>query len=511
MVENDTVNLKPMHPELPNSLQELKDLLTEVDDLRSSGALLHWDQATYMPSGGAAARGRQLATLSRLAHEKFTSPRIGELLEELRPYEEEAGYESDDASLIRVARRQYDKAVRIPAAFEAKFSAHTTEIYEAWTKARPANDFSLVRPLMEKSLDMSRELASFFPYEHIADPLIDFSDGGMKTTAIRELFASLRAELVPLVETVTSQPLADDSMLLGNFPESRQEHFVHEVVRAVGYDFERGRMDKTHHPFMTKFSLGDVRITNRSRPDDATELLFGALHETGHALYEQGIARHLEGTPLAEGTSSGVHESQSRLWENLVGRSKPFWDHFYPRLQQAFPDQFNSVPVENFLAAINRVTRSIIRTDADELTYNLHVMIRFDLELEMLEGKLLVADLPQAWRARYQSDLGISPENDANGPLQDVHWFSGTIGGAFQGYTIGNILSAQFFAAARRDLGDLDGQFTRGEFGPLRDWLTQNMYCHGSKFTADEVVQRATGEPLTTAPYLAYLRNKFLI
>lgn len=507
---NDTVNSVPMSPELPNSLQELKELLTEVDDLRSAGALLHWDQATYMPSGGAPARGRQLATLSRLAHEKFTSPRLGELLEELRPYEAEAGYESDEASLIRVARRQYEKSVRIPAAFEAKFSAHTTEIYDAWTTARPTNSFSMVRPLLEKSLDMSRELAAFFPYEHIADPLIDFSDSGVKTVAVRELFAALRAELVPLVEAVTAQPPADESMLLGHFPENRQEGFVHEVVRAVGYDFERGRMDKTHHPFMTKFSLGDVRITNRSRPDDATELLFGALHEAGHALYEQGINRQYEGTPLAEGTSSGVHESQSRLWENLVGRSRPFWDHFYPRLQHAFPEQFAAVPVEKFLAAINRVSRSLIRTDADELTYNLHVMIRFDLELEMLEGKLAVADLPEAWRARYQSDLGIAPENDANGPLQDVHWFSGTIGGAFQGYTLGNILSAQFFAAARREIGDLDAQFARGEFTPLREWLTQNVYRHGSKFTADEVVLKATGEPLTTAPYLAYLRNKFL-
>jgi carboxypeptidase Taq len=500
-----------MRPELKTCLEELKTRLIEVDDLRAAGALLHWDQATYMPGGGASARARQLATLSSLAHEKFTSPRLGELLEELRPLEQEGEYEDDDVSLLRVTRRQYLKAIRIPAAFEAKFSAHSAKIYETWTHARPANDFATIRPLLEKSLDMSRELASFFPHEHIADPLIDFSDGGMKTESIRELFASLRAELVPLVEQVTSQPPLDHSFLTGDFPETSQEDFVRDVIGAVGYDFERGRMDKTHHPFMTKFSLGDVRITNRSRRDDITELLFGGLHEAGHALYEQGISQRFEATPLADGTSSGVHESQSRLWENLVGRSRAFWEGFYPRLQNTFPSQFGHVSCEQFYRAINRVSRSLIRTDADELTYNLHVMIRFDLELEMLEGKLAIADLPEAWRARYQSDLGIAPKNDANGPLQDVHWYSGTVGGAFQGYTLGNVLSAQFYAAASREIGDLESCIARGEFAPLREWLTNNIYQHGSKFTADEIVVRATGGPLATEPYLNYLKAKFLV
>lgn len=498
-----------MRPELKTCLDELKTRVTEIDDLRSAGALLHWDQATYMPSGGAAARARQLATLSSLAHEKFTSPRLGELLEELRPVEIEGDYDSDDVSLVRVTRRQYLKAIQIPAAFEARFSAHTAKIYEAWTHARPSNDFASVRPLLEISLEMSRELASFFPHEHIADPLIDFSDGGMKANTIRELFANLRADLVPLLEQVAAQPPVDDSILKGDFPEHLQDEFVREVVTAVGYDFERGRVDKTHHPFMTKFSLGDVRITNRSRREDLTELLFGGLHEAGHALYEQGIARHLEATPLADGTSSGVHESQSRLWENLVGRSRAFWTYFYPRLQTVFPQQFGNVSCEQFYRAINRVSRSLIRTDADELTYNLHVMIRFDLELEMLEGRLAIADLPEAWRTRYKSDLGVASDNNADGVLQDVHWFSGAIGGAFQGYTLGNILSAQFFAAANRAIPQLETQFSSGEFAPLRGWLTDNIYHHGSKFTADEVVLRATGEPLSTKFYMNYLREKF--
>lgn len=495
----------------PPAFLELKAHLCEVDDLRAAGALLHWDQATFMPPGGAEARGRQISTLSKLAHEKFTAPRLGELLAELKTPENEADFSSDEAALIRVTRRQYERATRIPAAFEAKFSAHCAQVYEVWTRARPDNDFASIAPLLEKSLDLSRELAGFFPYERIADPLIDFSDEGMKADSVAQLFSQLRAQLVPLVEEVLAQPAPDTSFLHGWWDEPRQEAFSLAVVEAVGYDFSRGRIDKTHHPFMTKFSLGDVRITNRIRGDEPTELLFGSLHEAGHALYEQGIARGFEGTPLADGTSSGVHESQSRLWENLVGRSTAFWSHFYPRFQAEFPSQLGAVSLESFVAAINRVSRSLVRTDADELTYNLHVMIRFDLEMELLEGRLSVRDLPEAWRARYRSDLGMASETDSNGVLQDVHWFSGTVGGAFQGYTLGNILSAQFFQAARRDLGDLEAQFERGEFAPLREWLTREIYQHGAKFTASEITRRATGNDLTIEPYLAYLRGKFLI
>ncbi len=496
--------------QFPPAFFELKDRLAEVDDLRAAGALLHWDQATYMPSGGAPARGRQISTLSKLAHEKFTSPEVGALLESLQEMESAADFAGDEASLLRVTRRQYGRATKIPAAFEAKFSAHCAQVYEAWTRARPDNDFASVAPLLEKSLDLSRELASFFPYERIADPLIDFSDEGMRADSVAKLFGELRAQLVPMVEEVTSKPAPETRFLHGLWDENNQENFSRAVVEAVGYDFERGRMDKTHHPFMTKFSLGDVRITNRARADEPTELLFGSLHEAGHALYEQGIAQHLEATPLADGTSSGVHESQSRLWENLVGRSKPFWTHFYPRFQHQFRSQLSGVSMEQFLAAINQVSRSLIRTDADEMTYNLHVMIRFDLEMDLLENRLSVQDLPDAWRARYQSDLGVSSPTDSDGVLQDVHWFSGTIGGAFQGYTLGNILSAQFFEAARADVGDLDAQFARGEFAPLREWLTREIYQHGSKFTANEITVRATGRELTLEPYLAYLRGKFL-
>jgi carboxypeptidase Taq len=491
-------------------LEELKKRLAEVNDLRSAAAVLEWDQMTYMPPGGADARGRQMATLERLAHQKFTHPTIGRMLAELRSYEGSLAYDSDEAALIRVTRRDYERAVKVPPSFVAKFSAHKAATYEAWVKARPANDFSAVRPLLERTLDYSRELANYFPgYDHVADPLIDFADYGMKAATVSALFAELRGQLVPIVKAITSQPLTDDACLHHQFPEAQQLAFGAEVVKRLGYDFERGRQDKTHHPFQTTFSLGDVRITTRVKENDLGDALFSTIHEAGHAMYEQGIRRELEGTPLAQGTSSGVHESQSRLWENIVGRGRAFWQFFYPKLQAAFPSQLGNVSLDAFYRAINKVERSLIRTDADEVTYNLHVMIRFDLELQLLEGKLSVRDLPEAWRERYQTDLGIAPPDDRDGILQDVHWFGLQIGGVFQGYTLGNILSAQFYDAALKAHPEIPDQIARGEFATLHGWLEENIYQHGSKFTANEIVKRATGQELTIEPYIRYLRTKY--
>ena len=491
-------------------LRELKILLTEVNDLESAGAVLQWDQETYMPTGGAPARGRQMATLARLAHEKFTSPIIGKLLDQLRRHEESLPADSDDASLIRVTRRDYERAVKVPAEFVGKLSEHTAATYQAWTQARPANDFAAVRPLLEQTLDLRRQLADFFPgYEHIADPLIDYADFGMTAQTIRQVFGELRQELVPLVQSITAQPVADDACLRQHFPEQEQLAFGATVIKRFGYDFERGRQDKTHHPFMTKFSLGDVRITTRCREDDLGEALFSTLHEAGHALYEQGIRADFEATPLAGGTSSGVHESQSRTWENLVGRSRGFWEFFYPKLQVAFPEQLQRVSLDSFYRAINRVQRSLIRTDADEVTYNLHVMIRFDLELQLLEGQLAVKDLPAAWHARYQSDLGLCAPDDRDGVLQDVHWYGGVIGGNFQCYTLGNILSAQFYESATNARPEIEAEISAGKFEALHDWLKENIYQHGRKFTAAELVQQATGQAMTIAPYVRYLRRKY--
>ncbi|MDH5507514.1 MAG: carboxypeptidase M32 [Anaerolineae bacterium] len=490
--------------------QELKTLLLEVDDLNSAASLLSWDQSTYMPPGGAAARGRQLATLARIAQEKFIDPSVGKLLDTLQTYGEGQPYDSDDASLIRLARRQYDKMVKVPPEFFAKLYAHITEGYQVWTKARPNNDFKAVQELLEKTLDYSREYSNYFPgYDHIADPLIDHSDYGMKAITVKNLFSQLREKLVPLVNAISEKTPPDVNCLFQYYPEADQLSFGLEIIELFGFDFNRGRQDKTHHPFMTKFSLGDVRITTRTKENDLTEALFGTLHEAGHAMYELGINQDYEGTPLARGASSGVHESQSRLWENIVGRSHGFWTHFYPKLQSVFPTQLSKITLEEFYKAINKVERSLIRIDADEVTYNLHVMIRFDLELDLLEGKLSIKDLPEAWHARYQSDLGLRAPSDIDGVLQDVHWFAGLIGGAFQGYTLGNVMGALFYDAAITAHPTIQDEIQNGQFHSLHTWLKNNIYTHGSKFTANELIERITGGPLTIDPYIHYLQTKY--
>lgn len=495
---------------MKEKFERLKTLLREVSDIESASAVLYWDQSTYMPPGGAAARGRQRATLDRIAHEKLTAPVIGELLEALRPFEAEHPYDSDEAALLRATRREYEKATRVPSRLVAERSAHAAASYAAWVKARPANDFAAVRPYLEKTVDLSRRLADCFPgYDHVADPLIDFVDRGMKTETIRALFADLRAELTPLVHAITRHPPADDRCLHRYYPEAAQLAFGQQIIERFGYDFQRGRCDKTAHPYMTQFSPGDVRITTRVDEHDLSQALFSILHESGHALYEQGINPAYEATTLGGGVSAGVHESQSRLWENQVGRSRGFWEHHYPLLQRAFPGTLDDVCLDRFYRAINKVQRSLIRTDADEVTYNLHVMLRFDLELDLLEGKLAVRDLPEAWRDRFEADFGVPVPDDRDGVLQDVHWFGGLVGGAFQGYTLGNLLSAQCFRLATAAHPDLPAQMARGQFATLRDWLREHIYVHGSKYTAPELIERVTGGPLRIDPYMAYLREKY--
>ena len=489
---------------------ELISRLREANDLTAASALLGWDQSTYMPPAGAAARARQLATLQKVAHEKFTDPAVGHLLDDLQPYAASLPPDDDDASLVRVTRRAYDQLTKVPAAFAAAFAGHIAESFSVWIEARPANDFARVQPYLEKTLEMSRQLADFFPgYEHIADPLINMADYGMSAAVIGPLFEELRLELSPLVKAIAERPQVDDSALHRFYPEAQQQQFGEAVIRDLGFDFRRGRQDKTHHPFMTKFAWGDVRITTRFDENNLSDGLFSTIHETGHALYELGIDPAFEGTPLDTGTSAGVHESQSRLWENVIGRSARFWDHYYPRLRTAFPAQLEDVSVDQFYKAINKVTPSLIRTDADEVTYNLHVIIRFGLELDLLEGKLSVADLPEAWNARYQESLGVHAPDDRDGVLQDVHWFGGPIGGVFQGYTLGNIMTAQFYGAALQAHPEIPSEIGRGQFSTLLAWLRENIYRHGSKFTAAELLQRVTGSPLTLHPYLTYLRGKY--
>lgn len=491
-------------------LRDLVGRLREVHDLRAAAAVLEWDQATYMPPGGADARGRQLGTLQKLAHEKLADDAVGKLIEQLEPWASGQPRASFGASIVRAARRDFDRAAKVPPAFTAKMADHFAASYTTWTQARPANDFARVRPYLERTVELSLEYGSFFPgSEHPADPLIDWNDPGMTMRSVRALFDALRVELVPLVEAICARPAADDRCLRGHFPRDVQAAFGRAVVTQLGYDFGRGRLDETHHPFMTRFALGDVRITTRYNQEDFGDALFATIHEAGHALYEQGTGAELDGTPLGEGASAGLHEAQSRLWENLVGRSRAFWTCFFPKLQSAFPAALSEVSLETFYRAINKVERSPIRVEADEVTYNLHVMIRVELERQLLEGELAVKDLPEAWNARYRSDLGITPSSDAMGVMQDVHWYGGSIGGSFQGYTLGNVISAQLFEAAVRARPQIPEQIAKGDFAPLREWLVENVYRYGRSLPPADVVEQATGRPPTIEPYVAYLKKKF--
>ena len=491
-------------------LADLKQRLAEISNIRSALAVLRWDQATHMPKGGAQARGRQCATLSRIAHEKFTEADVGSLLDRLTPVMAGRDPGDDEAALIRVVRRNYDRAIKIPPALVEQLTLHGNAAYNAWTQARPANDFDAVASLLERGVELSRELASALGYvHHIMDPFIDGTEPGMTVASVRALFDDLRPSLVALLETTKAGVPSDTACLHYNFNETKQLAFGLKMAEHFGFDLTRGRLDISPHPFCTTFAIGDVRITTRVKAHDLSEALYSTLHEAGHALYEQGVAPALEQTPLAGGASPGVHESQSRLWENIVGRGEPFLTYAYPLLQRQFPDQLRRVPLSTFSRAVNRVTPSLIRTDADELTYNLHIMIRFDLECALLDGRLAVKDLPAAWADRYARDLGVTPTNHSDGCLQDVHWFGGTIGGAFQSYTIGNILSAQFYAAAVAKHPTIPDEIAAGKFATLHTWLRDNVYRHGRKFDPADLVQRATGKPMSTAPYLTYLSDKY--
>jgi carboxypeptidase Taq len=489
---------------------ELLARLREMTDLRYATAVLNWDQTTYMPPGGATARSRQIALLERLAHERATDPALGKLLDQLQPHAESLPYDSDDAALIRVARRDFTRATRLPNRFVAEAAEHMALSYQVWTTARPADDFAAVQPLLEKTLDLSRRYADFFPgYTHVADPLIDRADEGMTVATIRPLFAELRDFLAALIRRIGERPAVDAAFLYSHYLEAQQREIGETIIRAYGYDFNRGRQDKTHHPYMTRFSWGDIRITTRFMEDYLPSGLFSTLHESGHAMYEMGTQPEHDGTPLGDGASAGVHESQSRMWENVVGRSRGLWEHYYPMLQAAFPTQLRDVSPEGFYRAINRVEPSLIRVEADEVTYNLHIIIRFELENDLLDGRLAVEDLPEVWRSRYYELLGVASEDDRDGVLQDVHWYSGPIGGVFQGYALGNIIAGAFYAAALKAEPSIPDEISHGRFDLLHGWLRENIYRHGRKFTPDELIRRVTGGPLTLEPYKAYLLEKY--
>ncbi len=492
-------------------IDPLKDHLAEVKALSEAVAVLGWDQQTYMPAGGAAGRAAQITALVRVIHEKATSQDLARLLD----VAERAGGsdpDGDDAALLRAARRDFDKATRIPTDLAGEMARVTTLAHEEWAAARDASDWARFAPWLEQILGLTRQVADHLGHGgERYDALLDQYEPGMTTAQVRAMFDALQPGAVSLVRRIAERGpgAVDDSVLRREFDEAKQEEFGKGVVRALGFDWNRGRQDRAVHPFCTSFGGGDVRITTRFDRLFLPTALFGSIHEAGHALYEQGFAARYVGGPLAEAASLGVHESQSRLWENLVGRSRPFWDHFFPALQAAFPESLSDTDADSFHRAANKAEPSLIRVEADEVTYNLHILLRFEMEQALLSGALAVADAPAAWNARTQELFGLTPPDDAHGILQDVHWAGGMIG-YFPTYTVGNLLSVQLYEKADADGGgQLAAQIGAGQFGPLLAWLRENVHQWGRKYLPGELIGRAVGSPLDPAPYLRYLETKF--
>jgi carboxypeptidase Taq len=495
---------------MKEKLQELKERLAVVSDLHSTAALLGWDQQTYMPPKGAAARAEQLATIERLAHEHFTDPAVGGLLNDLADAAAKLPYDSDEASLIRVTRRDYDKAKRLPAAYVEELSRTTSIAFEAWHQARKESNFKMFQPHLEKIVELKMREANYLGYQdRIYDALLDEYEPEMTSAQVETIFAPLKKDLTALVAAIAKKSSkVSDAVLHRTYAEKKQWDFGIQVIQRLGFDLQSGRQDKSVHPFTTGFALNDVRITTRVDEKFLPSMLFGTIHEAGHAMYDMGYRPELDRTPLGGGASLGVHESQSRLWENVVGRSRGFWKFWFPRLREVFPRQLADQRVESFYRAINRVSPSYIRVEADEVTYSLHIMLRFELENMLMEGKLKAADVPEAWNAKMKEYLGIVPPNDALGCLQDVHWSYGSIG-YFATYSLGSMFAVQLWEQALKDIPSLPAQIEKGEFANLLGWLRTHLHTHGRKFTLDELARKITGEPLQSKSYVAYLKKKF--
>ncbi len=494
---------------MEEKLQRLKTLLGEVSDLNQITGLLDWDQQVYMPPAAAEQRGSQIGTIRTIAHDKFTSPEVGNLLDNLKKWAEGLDKDSDDYRLIKVSAHDYEKETRIPSEFIAEFSQITAVAQQAWIEARANADFSLFRPHLEKIVDLNHRYIAFFPAaEHPYDTLLDNFEPGMKTSEVKAIFEALRPQQVELIQAIAGRPQVDDSFLSLNYDEQKQWDFGVEIATAFGFDWQRGRQDKSTHPFSQSMGANDVRITTRFEKGLGASAFFSTTHETGHALYEQGVGSVWARTPLESGASLALHELQSRMWENLVGRSLPFWEHFYPRFQQLFPAELGKISLETFYKGINKVQRSLIRVEADEATYNLHIMLRLELEIGMIEGKIAVKDLPEAWNARMKDYLGIVPPNDALGVLQDIHWSGGSFG-YFSTYALGNLISAQLLETFKAGHPNFDDEMRRGDFSGLLTWLRVNIHQHGRKYEPQELVQRVTGTTIDPAPYVRYLKSKY--
>ncbi len=499
---------------MPNVDATYRDLLAHLRGaavLGSCASVLGWDEQTYLPSAGADHRAEQLATLAGLTHERATSPRIGELLTELEHSGSLGEPTSPMAVNVREARHSYDRVTKLPRALVEELSRTTTLSQTAWVSARKKSDFAEFQPWLEKMVGLKRQQAEALGYSGGVpyDALLDEFEPGASSCEIAATFAPLRDELVKLVDAIKgSSRRPNVSLLTRRFPLDAQRRFAEDAAKQIGFDFDAGRLDVAAHPFCSGMGPGDCRLTTRYNEQHFPGAFFGVLHEAGHGLYEQGLDRAAFGSPMGETVSLGIHESQSRLWENFVGRSRTFWQHFFAPAQQTFPEALTGVGLDDWYAAINDVRPSFIRVEADEVTYNLHIMLRFELEQPLISGDLKPADVPAAWNEKFTRSFGLTPPDAARGCLQDIHWSAGLIG-YFPTYSLGNMYAAQFYDAAQRDLGDLPAQFARGEFRPLLDWLRKNIHSRGKQLRAGELVQRVTGSPLSHQALMAHLHRKF--
>jgi carboxypeptidase Taq len=490
-------------------MARLNALVEEIVDLRHAASLIGWDERVSMPPGGVAAHGGMSATIQRIAHEKFTSAQLGSALQDAAREVASLSPDSEAARLVRVTTRDYDRAVRVPSEFVAEQAHVASAAHQAWKEARAQSSYALFQPHLEKVVRLGRQYAGFFqPLAHPYDALIDPYEPGILTSEIQQIFDVLRPRQVELVRATQERPPKPAPFLHASYDEREMAAFSTEVITAFGFDWNRGRQDRSTHPFAAPIGSDDVRITTRFDPRNPFEMPFAAMHETGHALYEQGVSPSWARTLVCGGASLGVHESQSRLWENIVGRSRPFWQHFYPRLQQRFPAQLSGVTLDEFHRGINQVKRSLIRVEADEVTYNLHVMLRVEIEIALLTGAISTADAPAYWNAKIEEYLGIVPDSDANGILQDMHWSIGLFG-YFATYTLGNLMSVQLWEKYAQDDPRWASRIEAGEFGTLREWLRSNLHQHGRSYQPRDLAMRITGQPISTAPYLGYLESKY--
>ncbi len=497
----------------PHTLyQKLLTRVTKAALLQSCGSVLSWDRETYMPVGGNEHRANQLSLLAGVGHQWSTDPEIGELLDQLTDSELADAPDADSTVNIREIGRTYHRSRKLPQRLVEELSRVTALAQHHWAEARGTGDFEGFAPWLSQIISLKKEEAAAIGFSSDGEPydaLLDEYEPGATSAEVARVFDALRQELVPLLDAVRGAERQPDTSLLSRcYPIAQQAELGRRAAEAIGFDFRKGRLDVTTHPFCSGFGPGDCRLTTRYDESFFSSAFFGTLHESGHGMYEQGLPEDAFGTPMGSSVSLGIHESQSRLWENLVGRGRSCWEHFYPLAQQAFPQALGETSINDFHFAVNAVNPSFIRVEADEVTYNLHIMLRFDLERDLMSGDLQPSDVPEAWNSRFTSDFGITPSNHSEGCLQDVHWSAGLLG-YFPTYALGNMYAAQFFAAAEEQVGDLQSLFAAGDFAPLLAWLRQNIHQHGQRFSAGRLVEVVTGNSLGNRPLVDQLNHRF--